>query len=616
MKIVKEEQWIPADGIELEEAANIAVRSSSNILVIAGPGAGKTELLAQKAVYLFSTNQCTYPRKILAISFKKDSAGNLKERVIQRCGTEITSRFVSLTFDAFAKGLLDQFRYALPYGNIPEKHYLVNDDKVIDAAFQVSGYEPVNEHPYKTKKFYEETLASVGLPLQGDNLGERVWKNLLTGFEEYNACLNFKMISMLALLIIKTNPKIKKALQITYSHVFLDEFQDTTTLQYDLVKECFLSSDCLITAVGDAKQRIMLWAGASKTIFKDFHKDFHAECEQLIMNHRSAPRLVNLQKSMYDSLQENNHQIIPSKKWKPEDGEIILYIAENNQHEEDTLVKDIEQRISLKIAPNEICILCKQKVKDYTNNLIERLAKKSIRARIEDEYQNLNKEPIVEIILSILKLSVERKCPREWTSLMDFMEQLYGWSNDYVSNDQYRKIQEEIDTFLNEISNHRLHEKDDVEHLVTRIIEFLNATKIKACFPAYRQGINLQKNCSEFVRLFSKELQFAKFDILAAIDGFLGLNSIPIMTIHKSKGLEYSVVYFVGLEDSAFWNFKNQPEENRCAFFVALSRAKHSVIFTYCKHREGFKFPEQKHHVINEFFQLLQQPNMATTMLV
>ena len=616
MKFVKKEEWSPADEIELEDAANRAVRSSSNILILAGPGAGKTELLAQKAVYLFSTNQCTYPRKILAISFKKDSAGNLKERVIQRCGTEFTSRFVSLTFDAFAKGILDQFRYALPNGNVPEKHYLVNDDIVINAAFQLSGYEPVNEHPYKTKKYYEKTLASVELPLQGDTLGERAWRKLLTGFEEYNACLNFKMISMLALLVIKTNPKIKKALQITYSHVFLDEFQDTTILQYDLVKECFLSSDCLITAVGDAKQRIMLWAGASKTIFKDFHKDFHAEFEQLIMNHRSAPRLVNLQKSMYDSLHENIHQTIPSKRWNPNDGEIILYIAENNQHEEDRLAQDIEQRISSKIAPKEMCILCKQKVNDYTKNLIKKLAKKNIRARIEDEYQNLNKEPIVEIILSILKLSVERKRPKEWTSLMDFVEQLCGWNNDFLSNDQYRKIQEKIDAFLNEISIHKLSEKDDVEKLVTKIIEFLNLTKIKACFPAYRQGINLQKICSEFVRLFSEELQFAKFDLLAAIDGFLGLNSIPIMTIHKSKGLEYSVVYFVGLEDSAFWNFKNQPEENRCAFFVALSRAKHSVIFTYCKNREGFKYPEQKHDVINEFFQLLQQPGMATIIQV
>lgn len=84
-----------------------------------------------------------------------------------------------------------------------------------------------------------------------------------------------------------------------------------------------------------------------------------------------------------------------------------------------------------------------------------------------------------------------------------------------------------------------------------------------------------------------------------------------IMTIHKSKGLEYNAVYFIGLEDSAFWNFRNQPDEDRCTFFVALSRAKASVTFTFCKKRTGMKCPMQRHNAINEFFDLLQRPGIA-----
>ena len=83
------------------------------------------------------------------------------------------------------------------------------------------------------------------------------------------------------------------------------------------------------------------------------------------------------------------------------------------------------------------------------------------------------------------------------------------------------------------------------------------------------------------------------------------------MTIHKSKGLEYDTVYFIGLEDSAFWNFKNQPEEDRCAFFVALSRAKNEVLFTFCKHRSLQKNPKQSHNQINEFFDLLTKEGVA-----
>ena len=137
MKIVHPDKWLPCDGITLEKDADTAVRCSDrHVLVAAGPGAGKTELLAQKAAFLFQTNQCRAPQKILAISFKTDAAENLRERVEQRCGAEIKGRFVSMTYDAFAKRILDHFMYALPESLRPLPDYLVNDNNTIDAAFR------------------------------------------------------------------------------------------------------------------------------------------------------------------------------------------------------------------------------------------------------------------------------------------------------------------------------------------------------------------------------------------------------------------------------------------------------------------------------------------------
>ena len=94
--------WVPVGVDSLETLADRVVRSNVNYSVIAGPGAGKTELLAQRACYLLQTNQCPYPQKILAISFKKDAAENLKKRVSERCRYENALRFDSLTFDAFS----------------------------------------------------------------------------------------------------------------------------------------------------------------------------------------------------------------------------------------------------------------------------------------------------------------------------------------------------------------------------------------------------------------------------------------------------------------------------------------------------------------------------------
>ena len=127
--LIDKEKWIPVDGMILEENALEVVKSNSNILVIAGPGAGKSELLAQRACYLLQTNQCREPRRILAVSFKKDAAVNIKERVVKRCGSELASRFDSMTFDAFAKALVDQFLNAIPMEYRPLRNYEIIEDK-------------------------------------------------------------------------------------------------------------------------------------------------------------------------------------------------------------------------------------------------------------------------------------------------------------------------------------------------------------------------------------------------------------------------------------------------------------------------------------------------------
>ena len=143
------------------------------------------------------------------------------------------------------------------------------------------------------------------------------------------------------------------------------------------------------------------------------------------------------------------------------------------------------------------------------------------------------------------------------------------------------------------------------------IVGFCNIARIKAKFPAYRQGTYLDDLIGKFEDIFYDEYKAACGDWNRAIENFRGEHSIPIMTIHKSKGLEYTAVYFVGLEDSAFWNFRNQPDEDRCTFFVALSRAKETVAFSFCKQRRGMKYPMQQHNAINEFFDLLQKPGVA-----
>ena len=611
---MKKDDWKESGGITLENAAKGAVTCEENTLVVAGPGAGKTELLTQKAGYLFETNSCRMPRRILAISFKKDAADNLKERIVTRYGERYKDCFVSLTYDAFFKSILDRFYRALPEDYSIDINYEIADSDAILQAFLLGDYSELkNMKPYEAKQIASGLINNSVLPLS-DNKLKRIWDIMLKGENAYSPAISFQMIAKLALLIVNTNSSIRTVMRATFSHVFLDEFQDTTDIQYEIVKALFKDTDVKLTAVGDNKQRIMLWAGARKTVFQDFYREFNTKNYKLLMNHRSAPRLVELQKNMYASLHDNPENITASTKWD-DDGIINLVIADNNNVEADTLAEMIHGDILGGVKQNDIAILCKQKVDDYAGSVINALDQKGIRARIETDYQALLKDDIIRIILAIIVLANNRKSPEEWEYIQAISEQVFNNVN--TSTSAYLKMLEDLEDLFSDVYNNliKVDSESSFSAVQNMIINFYGEDKLKALFPDNKQGNYLADKLQKFTELFWKEVEIANKDWYRAVKGFRGEESIPIMTIHKSKGLEYDSVYFMGLEDSAFWNFKNQPEEDRCVFFVALSRAKRKITFTYCEYRYNFQYSKQKRSTINEFYELLKKPGMANLIL-
>jgi hypothetical protein len=194
--MIRGQDWRPAGGLVLEPNALAAVTAAGqNVVVAAGPGAGKTELLAQRADFLLRTGQCPYPRRILAVSFKVDAARNLRSRVRLRAGAQLAARFDSFTFQAFAKRLIDNFRPTLTGANALAPDYR------LDAYDRIPGEQ-----------------------------------------------ITFADLVPLALTILESNQYARGGICQTYSHVFLDEFQDATKEQYELVKVAFGESSAVLTA--------------------------------------------------------------------------------------------------------------------------------------------------------------------------------------------------------------------------------------------------------------------------------------------------------------------------------------------------------------------------------
>lgn len=601
--MMRSEEWHPKGDIDLEKAALGAVKDVTNSLVIAGPGAGKTELLAQKLDYLFSTNKCISPKKILALSFKTDAASNLKERVKKRYGEEYASRFTSLTYSAFEKRILDQFRDALPEDIRPARDYLIDDWDVIKETL----YEnDINVHGMRMSdiRSYVENI------ILNDGYNHKFKTDLLKGALDNKPVLLYRQITKLATHIIDTNEYTRKALQMTYDFVFLDEFQDTTYAQYNLLKTCFLGSSCKLTAVGDNKQAIMRWAGAKPDIFPDYIQDFNSNEYQLLMNHRSVPKLVEFQKEVHQILNSNHSSIQTNNYPEFQEGEITLFEFENESLEAELIANDIESKIQGGIRPSEICILAKQKVDDYSSKLITTLSSKGIKARIENEYQELLKDPTCNLLLDLISCSQGKRDPLIWENISNFYGNINGideFTDELILAKSYKEIDTIVSDIIYLISNFIPNEESMLK-LIDCIIEKIDEKRIISNFSTYNGKSDLDIIVKNFSKLLYKEYSQTQGEWLDIVSSFKGENSIPIMTIHKSKGLEYEAVYFLGLEDSAFWSFNDQPEEDKSAFFVALSRAKSYLIFTYCKLRNN---RSQNNRNINEIYSLLIQSSLV-----
>ena len=162
------------------------------------------------------------------------------------------------------------------------------------------------------------------------------------------------MLGTLAELVLRSNPMILHALRGTYAFVFLDEFQDTTGIQYRLLHTAFHGSAAVLTAVGDHKQRIMLWAGALEGVFDVFRREFNAQLRGLEMNYRSAPRLVQIQRYLVESLDPNSAMPRAIERNNGEEGECRLLVFPNDDVEADSLSTLINSWINEGgVAPKE-----------------------------------------------------------------------------------------------------------------------------------------------------------------------------------------------------------------------------------------------------------------------
>lgn len=527
--MIRTEQWHPVDGLVLEpNAMTAATMSENNVVVAAGPGAGKTELLAQRADFVLRTGQCRYPRRILAVSFKVDAARNLRERVRGRSGQQLAARFDSLTFHAFAKRLIDNFRPALTGQNVLDPDYRIDPDT-------------------------------------------RVARKQIT----------FADLVPLALEIVESNAYARGGIRQTYSHVFLDEFQDCTGQQYRLIKAAFGQSTAVLTAVGDTKQRIMVWAGALEGVLKTFAEDFSARPLPLYLNRRSAPRLRRMQNRMI--IQMDPEAASPAEDLAGDDS-VIDVLAFDADYDEAQKVADlIEDWLNEGVAPNEIAILVRQQPHLVAAVLGSELTERGIPFRNEQESQDLTAEPAAALVFNFLRVVADDQQPDAYAELM---RMAYRTS---ASDDEAARFDSELKWMLRTARAavrdpaFKMEEPKAWRRLVGEFLHLMSRPVLTALSPGYQQGRRLDDVIVQAFDAFSRELT-VDGDAAQALRRLSEVDAIRFLTIHKCKGLEFEKVVVLGVEEQLFWG--NNATTVMSEFFVAISRAKRHLVLTHADHRK------------------------------
>jgi DNA helicase-2/ATP-dependent DNA helicase PcrA len=441
-----------------------------------------------------------------------------------------------------------------------------------------------------------------------------MWKKFVQ--DKNPSWMNFPMLSVLAEHIFVLNPSVLSALRRTYSHVFLDEFQDTTDLQYQLTKTAFVESRAVVTAVGDPKQRIMQWAGALSGIFQKFKSDFGASVLRPALNYRSAPELIRIQGVLAAALERQSVVAVPPEGATAGEGECRILSFDNSSEEARFLALFVKDWVeSDQLSPRDVCVLTRNRPPDYTGELQEELRKCGLKARIESELQDLLSEPLTSMVLDFLRLAAAPRAPSAWTNTLNVLRNTMGGDSDQSQ----REIERRLSGFLKKLRSllKRAGGKEaEIQKALETIISFVGEDHFRALHPQYVQGElygGIIRQISSYLGRFR-----ATMDWNEALDEFEGIDAIPIMTIHKSKGLEYHTVVFVGFEDSAFWGYQKNPTEETCTFFVALSRAKKRVAFTFCEHREkpaGTPSQPQERTTIGRLYQLLESAGVSPELI-
>lgn len=617
-----------------DDQKKAVLHKNGPLIVIAGAGSGKTRVLTYRIVHLI--NEGVDPFNILALTFTNKAAKEMKKRISQSVGDSIAKNIWMGTFHSVFARIL---RSEASFIGYPTSFTIYDTQDSERLVSNIIKELKLNKDNYKAKQIRNrisslknnfispEKYYSVPELVEQDKISKR--EEFVTIYKRYNdRC--FKASAMdFDDLLLKTNellnkfPEILSKYQDKFRYIMVDEYQDTNYSQYLIIKSLSDRYENLCV-VGDDSQSIYSFRGANIDNILNFKKHYpNCSTYKLEQNYRSSNNIVQCANSL---IKKNQFKLDKTIWTSNEDGDKILVNKSQTDSDEGRFIASsiFQEKNNEYLDNSSFAVL-------YRTNAQSRSIEDALR-KINIEYQvfgglSFYQRKEIKDILAYLRLTQNQNDEESFRRIINFPPRGIGQTTidklTLISEKENLSLFDSISKIKNydiKINSSTIDKLENFQNLILSLKVFSNnnnaldtATHIlnKSLIINYYkdegslESFNRIENIEELINgindfmlgqneLYESDKSLSKYledvALYSETDKNIESNKVSLMTIHMAKGLEFPIVYVVGLEENLFpsimsINSREEIEEERRLFYVAMTRAEKKLILSYCNQR-------------------------------
>lgn len=633
-------------------------KTEGPVLILAGAGSGKTRVLTSRMAYLIE-DKGVQPANILAITFTNKAANEMRERVEQEIGSDTKDMWIS-TFHSCCVRILRKDINRIGYNrsfviyDSADQITLVKDclkelnlsDKVFEPRAVISYISGAKDKLQTPKEFKHINLSDNRMSKVADIYA--LYQDRL----KRNSALDFDDLIFKAVELLKSNEEVLDYYRSRFKYIMVDEYQDTSKAQYELIK-LLAKEHQNICVVGDDDQSIYGWRGADIRNILEFEKDYeNVHVVKLEQNYRSTQVILDAANTVISNNIERKRKKLWSEK---KEGELIkIQLAENEVEEADFIADTIAQISTKQSRPyKDFAILYRANVQG--RSIEDALNRSQIPYNIYGGTKFYERKEIKDLLayLKVIQnpqddISLKRiiNVPRRGIGLRTIekiedranlkQESIYSVLIDVDTNSEIStKARASINGFVDIIATLRtIREVYPVSKLIEKILDTtgyldeLEESKKKAGKDLVSKSEEIQDRIDNLNEFISIAIEFEQNSEDKDLETFLtgvALSAEPnneeendrvsLMTIHTSKGLEFPVVFLTGMEEGLFPISRalrsmndSEIEEERRLCYVGITRAKEQLFMTMTKKRT--LYGKTNHSIASRFMEELPEDNI------